>query len=310
MIAGQFFHAASLVGINASTLMSPQTLLCISSLAFVIVARRAKRGRVLSVLVNIGIGSQIVRVALPFAILLPYASIGAIAYLVESQTMEATYAHAFTATGETLAALSIVVWMAWRINALERQLRDMSLTDELTNVNNRRGFYLLAQQAFREATRMRTGMTVLFFDLDGLKRANDTIGHEAGSKLLRSLAALLMETFRDSDIIGRVGGDEFAVATLRDGRKAREALARLNRAVADLNKSAAQEFPLSFSVGLAELNPGSSERFEDLVATADARMYEDKTQKKLRAAVLPADVGSTLKTDLGARARRAGKHLA
>ncbi len=65
MIAGQFFHAASLVGINASALMSPQTLLCISSLAFVIVARRAKRGRVLSVLVNIGIGSQIVRVALP-----------------------------------------------------------------------------------------------------------------------------------------------------------------------------------------------------------------------------------------------------
>jgi GGDEF domain-containing protein len=68
---------------------------------------------------------------------------------------------------------------------------------------------------------------------------------------------------------------------------------------AAFNKSAAQEFPLSFSVGLAELNPGSSESLEDLVATADARMYEDKTQKKLRAAVLPADIGSTLKTDLG-----------
>ena len=309
MIAGRFFGATSIVGINASTLMSPQTLLCISCLAFVVVARRAKRGRILSVLVNIGIGSQIVRMVLPAAILLPYASIAAIAYLVDSQTMDATYAHAFTATGETLAALCIVVWMAWRINALERQLRDMSLTDELTNVNNRRGFYFLAQQAFREATHTGTGMTLLFFDLDGLKRANDTIGHQAGSKLIQSLAALLMETFRDSDVVGRVGGDEFAVATLRDGEKARQALGRLNRAVADLNKSAAQEFPLSFSVGMSELNAGSSESFEDLVARADTRMYEDKAQRKLRVAVPLADSGPTLKTDSGAHARRAGQHL-
>lgn len=155
-------------------------------LTFVVVARRAKHGGIFSVLVNVGIGSQIVRAVVPIAILLPYASIGAVAYLVDTRTMGASYARALAATGDALAALGIVIWMAWRLNALGRQLRDLSPTDELTKVNNRRGFYLLAKQAFREAVRARSSLTILFFDLDGLKRVNDTIGHLVGSRFSRS----------------------------------------------------------------------------------------------------------------------------
>jgi diguanylate cyclase (GGDEF)-like protein len=110
------------------------------------------------------------------------------------------------------------------------------------------------------------------FDLDGLKRVNDTIGHLVGSRLIQTFATLLMQTFRDNDIVGRVGGDEFAVVGLCDGRNAREALARLNKAVATFNASTIQKFPLSFSVGIAELTTGGRESLEDLVATADARM--------------------------------------
>jgi diguanylate cyclase (GGDEF)-like protein len=294
LIGGQLFHATSLTGINASTLVSPQTILSLSCLSFVVVARRSQRGGIFSVLVNIGIGSQIVRAVVPIAILLPYASIGAVAYLIESQTMGASNASALASAGETLAALSVVIWMAWRINALERQLRDLSLTDELTKVNNRRGFYLLAKQAFREVVRARSSLTIMFFDLDGLKRANDTIGHDAGSELIQALATLLMQTFRDSDIVGRVGGDEFAVVGLCDGRNAREALARLNKAVAAFNASAVQKFPLSFSVGMAEMTPGGPESLEDLVATADARMYENKALSKSRASRPRAEVNPPL----------------
>jgi hypothetical protein len=161
-IGGQFFHDSSLTGIDASTLVSPQTLLALLCLAFVVVARRAKHGGIFSVLVDVGIGSQIVRAVVPIAIFLPYASIGAVAYLVDTGTMGASYARALAAAGDTLAALCIVIWMAWRINALGRQLRDPSLTDELTKVNNRRGFYLLAKQAFCEAVRARSSLTILF----------------------------------------------------------------------------------------------------------------------------------------------------
>ena len=185
-IGGQFFHASSLTGTDTSTLVSPHTLLSFLCLTFVVVARRAKHGGIFSVLVNVGIGSQIVRAVVPIAILLPYASIGAVAYLVDTRTMGASYARALAATGDALAALGIVIWMAWRLNALGRQLRDLSLTDELTKVNNRRGFYLLAKQAFREAVRARSSLTILFFDLDGLKRVNDTIGHLVGSRFSRS----------------------------------------------------------------------------------------------------------------------------
>jgi diguanylate cyclase (GGDEF)-like protein len=280
LIAGHIYGALDLVGIDVSTLTSPQTLVCFSCLAFVVVCRRAEHGRLLAVLVNIGIGSQIVRVMLPMVIFLPFALFAAVEYLISSRTMSSSQVYALAAAAASFTVLCAIVWMAWRINRLERQLRDLSLNDELTDVYNRRGFYFLAKQAFREAVRINTGLTVLFFDIDGLKEANDTAGHAAGSKLIKALASFLVSTFRESDIIGRLGGDEFAVVTLNDRGKAREGLTRLERRVADFNKSNGKKIPLKFSVGLAERIEGSAERFEDLVARADALMYEDKTAKQ------------------------------
>ncbi len=80
----------------------------------------------------------------------------------------------------------------------------MSLDDELTGLHNRRGFYLLGEQALQNARRSGEALTVFFFDADGLKKINDTLGHDAGSELLRDIATLLRTTFRASDIVGRL----------------------------------------------------------------------------------------------------------
>jgi diguanylate cyclase (GGDEF)-like protein len=282
MIAGHVYGALNLVGLGSSNFLSPQTLFCFSCLAFVVVARRAKHGGLFAVLVSIGIGSHIVRFVLPSVIVLPFALFGAVMYLINSHAMQAPYVYALAAAAASFFVLGAIVWMAWQINALERQLRELSLQDELTKLFNRRGFYVLAQQAFRDAARANTGMTVLFFDIDGLKRANDTAGHAVGSELIQVFASLLVGTFRESDIVGRIGGDEFAVSTLRDRGQAREALARLEQSVADFNTSDAQPFPLSFSAGTAEIINGSSENFDALIARADSSMYRHKVAKQSR----------------------------
>ena len=99
-----------------------------------------------------------------------------------------------------------------REEALRRNaelLQTLSLIDELTQLRNRRGFFELAQQALKVAQREHYAMGVFFMDLNGLKRINDSLGHQAGDQALRDTAEVLRDTFRSSDILARIGGDEF-----------------------------------------------------------------------------------------------------
>ena len=95
--------------------------------------------------------------------------------------------------------------------AANEEIRNLSLTDELTGLRNRRGFFLFAEQARTLAMRAGKQAAILFADLDGLKNVNDHQGHEAGDALLRNFAGVLIDTFRESDVVARVGGDEFCV---------------------------------------------------------------------------------------------------
>jgi diguanylate cyclase (GGDEF)-like protein len=94
---------------------------------------------------------------------------------------------------------------------VEEQLRLLSLTDDLTGLYNRRGFLALAQQQTRVARRDQKPMLVISADLDGLKDINDTFGHQQGDAAIAETAHILRESFRKSDVIARIGGDEFAV---------------------------------------------------------------------------------------------------
>ena len=280
VLAGYCFGAAGLFGQSAFTRTSPQTLLCMVLLAFVEITRRAEYGY-FSVLVGIGIGSRIARLVLPFVFVLPFMLVIGGAYTTLVGWLSPPYAAALTAASSAFALFLLAVMMAWRINDLERDLRDMSLTDELTGIFNRRGFNLLGEQALREARRIEAPLTVLFFDLDGLKQANDSFGHEIGSQFVVDVADLLRRTFRGADIVGRIGGDEFAVVTHGSGTEAAAAMARMREAAAALNLSRTRRYLISYSVGEASLDFASGESFIELVARADARMYQEKQAKKL-----------------------------
>jgi diguanylate cyclase (GGDEF)-like protein len=166
--------------------------------------------------------------------------------------------------------------------AMERQrllaaLSSLSLTDDLTRLHNRRGFFTLAERQWTLAERQRTGLSLVFADLDGLKEINDRYGHQEGDRALMTTARLLLEVCREADIAARLGGDEFGLMLVgADERTGPEVVERLEQSVRQLHRRRQQPYVLSFSVGLAHHAGGSGGSLDLLVAEADANMYECK----------------------------------
>jgi diguanylate cyclase (GGDEF)-like protein/PAS domain S-box-containing protein len=162
----------------------------------------------------------------------------------------------------------------------EKALQEMSLVDDLTGLYNRRGFQALAHQQLKIAKRRRTPMTLLFADLDQMKWINDNFGHLEGDWALREISSLLKQSFRESDIIARIGGDEFVVLMPQtSGIDADTLLKRLEENLGEYNNRLEAKYPLSISKGLAELDPASPCGIEELLAKADQKMYDEKNQK-------------------------------
>jgi diguanylate cyclase (GGDEF)-like protein/PAS domain S-box-containing protein len=163
----------------------------------------------------------------------------------------------------------------------EDELREMSLTDELTGLNNRRGFFTLADQQLKIANRSKKVMSLLYADLDGLKIINDTFGHDEGDRALVETAALLRDAFRESDIIARIGGDEFVVLTVDVGDVKPDSLIwRVQEKFDARNAAGHGKFILSISQGIACYDPEEPCSAQELVNLADKRMYEKKLAKK------------------------------
>ena len=127
-------------------------------------------------------------------------------------------------------SIALLMYLAWRLNALETEIQGLSLRDPLTGLYNLRGFRLLAEQALLLAHRSGQPYSVLFIDVDNLKQINDALGHQTGSDLLAATADILREVFRETDVLGRMGGDEFAVAGQFSNSGIAEAAERLRQA--------------------------------------------------------------------------------
>ncbi len=159
----------------------------------------------------------------------------------------------------------------------------LATTDELTGLSNRRGFEVLCRQALAMCSRNEQRATVVAIDLDGMKRINDEYGHQAGDVALKTFAALLLETFRDSDVVARLGGDEFAALLAGTAlERAEIALGRLRYAMDIHNAAVPEPRQFSFSAGVAEHKPGQD--LEMLLAEADSLMYRDKANKRRKSA--------------------------
>jgi diguanylate cyclase (GGDEF)-like protein len=163
------------------------------------------------------------------------------------------------------------------------EVRELSLTDELTGLHNRRGFLALASQQLRSLARQQRPCAVLFLDLDGLKRINDQLGHEAGDEAIAAFARVLRRTFRDGDILSRFGGDEFVIFLDSPLKAADAACARLLRNLRDENAMRAEPAWLAASVGAVEAGAGVS--LEEVIAKADALMYQNKRARRSSAAM-------------------------
>lgn len=163
---------------------------------------------------------------------------------------------------------------------MEEAIHALSLVDELTGLYNRRGFMTLGEQQVKVATRSGREMFLLFVDMDNLKVTNDTFGHAAGDRLLCDLAGLLRSTYRDSDIIARIGGDEFVALMVDTTDITPEALVARLREHVEARNRASPVPALELSLGLARFDPGEPAKLEELVRSADRLMYEEKRRKR------------------------------
>jgi len=167
------------------------------------------------------------------------------------------------------------------LKRVQKELRDLTLTDDLTSLYNRRGFFALAGQALRYARRTSKDCIAIYADVDNLKEANDRFGHEIGSQMIVDASNIFKSFFRDSDIAARLGGDEFVIlvqdssedgtATIKD---------RLQKMIEKFNQENSRLFSLSISFGVARFDPHSTTTIEELVAEADRQMYVQKRLKK------------------------------
>jgi diguanylate cyclase (GGDEF)-like protein len=168
------------------------------------------------------------------------------------------------------------------LEAANEAIRNLSLVDDLTGLCNRRGFHVLAEQSRKAALRAGTDQFIAFIDADGLKRVNDTHGHRAGDELLRALAFVIKDTFREADVIGRLGGDEFCV--LGTNRANIGAIKRrLATAINAFNaESALSGFELGASCGVSPWLATSGESLEEVLRHADDAMYVAKQAMRRR----------------------------
>ena len=161
-------------------------------------------------------------------------------------------------------------------------LHSLSFIDDLTGLYNRRGFLALAEQHFKLAARTNRESLLVFADLDGLKTINDQYGHLEGDRALEEVANILRETFRKTDIIARYGGDEFVILALEAKKDSTQTITeRLAENLDQLNSRQTIPFSLSVSIGIARFTGiAESHTLDDLIAEADARLYEAKHLKK------------------------------
>lgn len=201
----------------------------------------------------------------------------------------------------TLAIVHTVLWFLGisgllftrqRLKASEQkehklvaELQSLSIKDELTNLYNRRGFLSMVTQQHSIAKRIQKTLMLVYIDLDGLKQINDTYGHQEGDNALIDTANILRNTFRETDIIARIGGDEFAFfGMVMEDKGLNIVTSRINekleKHVGEYNARSTKPYTVSFSTGIAFADPEKPFSFDSMLSKADQNMYLQKQKKK------------------------------
>jgi diguanylate cyclase (GGDEF)-like protein len=160
-------------------------------------------------------------------------------------------------------------------------LKSLALIDDMTGLYNRRGFVMLAESQMKLAQRRERKLVMMFVDLDKMKQINDNYGHKEGDRALIETASILRAVFRGTDIIGRMGGDEFAVLAVEATEDSIELLEkRMEDAILQSNQASSKPYELSLSYGCIVVDPSARERLDAVLERADSLMYEMKRGKR------------------------------
>jgi diguanylate cyclase (GGDEF)-like protein len=164
---------------------------------------------------------------------------------------------------------------------LVASLRELSLVDDLTGLYNRRGFGTLGTAHLQLAQRAGRRFLLVYADVDGLKEINDSFGHQQGDVALVKTAEVLRWTFRQSDIVARLGGDEFVVLAVEAAQDTDQMFVdRLRAQIEEFNSRASLPFELSLSVGAVSFDVETRLTLSEMLAQADALLYERKRARK------------------------------
>ncbi len=174
---------------------------------------------------------------------------------------------------------------------MEETLRNLSITDDLTGLYNRRGFLTLAEHLIKTAERASQDIFLILIDLDDLKKINDEFGHKEGDQALMDIAYIIKQTFRGSDVIARISGDEFVILASDTSGNIIEAITdRLatNLEIFNLNKK--RPYKLGISYGVARYSESDANSLDRLLVIADELMYRHKNSKNSSRANAARDI--------------------
>jgi len=167
-------------------------------------------------------------------------------------------------------------------NRLIRELAELSLKDELTGIYNRRGFSTFAEKLLQLIRRHNGRALLIYMDMDNLKWINDTLGHAKGDEAITRFADILRQTFRETDVVARMGGDEFAVLTEVNGRS-ESVTSAVGRLYDNIKKANAGQNDYSLSVSIGTVEESCKEvTLEKMLQQADTKMYQEKKQKRIK----------------------------
>jgi len=163
---------------------------------------------------------------------------------------------------------------------MEDKLQALSLLDELTGLYNRRGFFTLAEQQMKLSKRTKKGFLLFFIDIDRMKWINDNLGHREGDSALCEVTNIFRDVFRTTDIIARVGGDEFAIIAIEAAQGSVDIIkARIKSRIEEQNSIPDRKYDISMSIGAVFYDPENPCSIDELMGKADELMYEDKHNK-------------------------------
>jgi len=266
LVRGYLFEGFANVSTTSKT--SLLTLLTLALLAFVAFMHRAEVG-VFATLVGEGGGSRIARIAAPIVLLVPFLPQSALAHAVKSGRVSTEYVSGLVAFLAAAITLTLLLYMAWKINQLESKIRDLALRDDDTGLLNRRGFHLVAWQALRHARRDGLPFSIMLIELENLTEVCDSLGKQAGYEMLVEMSEVLQAAFRATDVMGRVDPSQFSLAGHFDEKASTIMRLRLQEAVNYRNYNPGRTFSLRISSRCIHAKDVRRETLEELLAMAD-----------------------------------------